>query len=96
MQKDTMVVVEPKFNRQRAIDGMEIGDSVSISRRIELDYGIAKEVLNKHIQQLRSNLDQQATRAAARNKPSKYTVEVGSFISQSGALNVVAVCSRIL
>ena len=95
MPADTMFVVPRTENRQAQIEAMELGDTVSLSRRVDLSMGLAEETIREHTHQLRGILDQQATRARRKVKGSKFTVENGTFITRANALIIVAVCTRV-
>ena len=95
MAEDTMFVVPRTENRQSQIETMELGDTVTVSRRIDLTMGLAEDTVREHNHQIRGILDQQATRARRKVKGNKYIVENGSFVTRSGALMLVAVCTRI-
>lgn len=95
MPADTMFVIGQKENRQAQIDAMELGDTVSISRRIDLSMGIAPDTVKNHNHQIRGILDQQATRARRRSPGSKFIVENGKFVTRDDALILVAVITRI-
>ena len=95
MTEDTMFDILPKENRQSKIEAMELGETISISRRLSLDMGITQEAVAEHVHQLRGILDQQATRARRRVPKAQYTVENGAFITRSGALVLSAICTRI-
>lgn len=95
MAEDTMFVVPRTENRQTQIEAMDLGDTVSISRRVDLTMGLAEDAVKNHTHQIRGILDQQATRARRKVRGSKYVVENGSFVTRSGALMIVAVCTRI-
>lgn len=91
---DTHFEVAPKENRQAAIEGLDIGDCVSIARRIHLQFGIEKDGIQQHTDQVRGIMDQQTHRARRKTKGRKFKVEHGSFITRDGALIITAVCTR--
>lgn len=95
MPADTMFVVPRTENRQAQIEAMDLGDTVSISRRVDLSMGLPEDAIKDHTHQLRGILDQQATRARRKVRGSKFTVENGNFITRAGALMIVAVCTRV-
>lgn len=92
---DEFFEVGRKENRQGQIEEMDIGDSVAISRRIELQHGFADGAITEHNRQIRGIMDQQTHRARRRLKDRKYKVENGSFMTRDGALIVVAVATRV-
>lgn len=92
---DEFFEVSRKENRQGQIEEMDIGDSVAISRRIELQHGFAEGAITEHNRQIRGIMDQQTHRARRRLKDRKYKVENGSFMTRDGALIVVAVATRV-
>lgn len=96
MPRDTMVVVKPRESRQAMIEALDLGESVSISRRIELEAGLSQEAMQDLTHMLRASLDQQTGRARRNRRDVQYTVENGAFITRSGALVLTAVCTRIL
>lgn len=88
--------IEPKENRQQQLEALDVGDSVAIARRIEMQYGFAEGAISEHNRQVRGILDQQVHRARRRRTEYRYTVENGSFMTRDGALLIVAVATRIL
>jgi len=87
--------IEPKENRQSQIEALDIGDSVAIARRIELEGGLASGAITRHNERIRGILDQQTGRARRRLPQRKFKVENGSFTTREGALIVTAVCTRV-
>lgn len=94
MATKEMYVIERADNRQAQIEALDIGDSVSIARRILMDYGIPKETISTYTEKMRGILDQQVHRARRRLKDRKYTVENGAFITRGGAVILTAVVTR--
>lgn len=94
MPKDYVEVV-PKIDRQAQIDAADIGDVVSIGRRIDLSFGLPDGLIAQHTDQMRAILDTQALRARRRNPGRKYSVENGHFMTRSGALMVIVTCTRV-
>ncbi len=92
---DEFFEVSRKENRQGQIEEMDIGDSIAISRRIEMQHGFAEGAITEHNRQIRGIMDQQTHRARRRLKDRKYKVENGSFMTRDGALIVVAVATRV-
>lgn len=88
--------ISRKENRQSMIEDMDIGDTVSISRRIDMRYGFADGAIGAHNRQLRGIADQQTHRARRRFKERKFTVENGSFMTQAGALVLTVAITRIM
>lgn len=95
MASDTLFVVEPGDNRQAQIESLDLGETVSITRRIGSDMGINRDQIAQHFHQLRGTLDQQVKRAKRKVPGGKFIVENGSFITYSGAIMLSAVCTRI-
>lgn len=92
---DEVYEISRKENRQDQIEHMDIGDTVSISRRIELQHGFAEGAISEHNKQVRGIADQQAHRARRRLKDHRYKVENGSFMTRDGALIVTAAITRV-
>lgn len=92
---DEVYEISRKENRQQLIETLDIGDSVSISRRIEMQHGFAEGAIAEHNKLIRGIMDQQAHRARRRQKHHKYKVENGSFMTRDGSLIIVAVCTRV-
>lgn len=88
--------IEHRENRQAQIEQMDIGDTVSISRRIELQHGFAQGAIAEHTRQLRGIADQQTHRARRRYKERKFKVENGSFMTREGALVITAAITRVI
>lgn len=86
--------ISRKENRQDRIETMDIGDTVAIARRIEMQYGFGEGAIAEHNRQVRGIADQQTHRARRRLKERKFKVENGSFMTRDGALIVVAVITR--
>lgn len=82
-------------NRQTLVNKMEVGDTVSISRRVEMQYGFAPGAIAKHHQQLRGTLGQQTDRARKAFKDREFKVECGSFMTSEGAMIITAAVSRL-
>lgn len=95
-QSKEVYVIPKKLNRQSEIDSMEIGQTVSIARRIDLSFGISPEQTQDHSRLLRGILDQQANRARRKDRTKEYTVENGTFISRGGAMIVCATVTRLV
>ena len=91
---DEVFIIDPKENRQAQIERADIGDSVSLARRIDLQFGLPDGAISKHTKQVRGIIDQQVHRARRRYKDRGFTVENGCFLTRDGALMVVAVCTR--
>ncbi len=89
-------LIPKKLNRQAEINEMDIGNTISIARRIDLTFGISPEQTAEHSKQLRGILDQQANRARRGNREKEYTVENGTFISRGGAMVVCATITRLV
>lgn len=92
---DEVYEISRKENRQDQIERMDIGDTVSISRRIELQHGFAENAISEHNKQVRGIADQQAHRARRRLKDHRYKVENGSFMTRDGALIITAAITRV-
>lgn len=88
-------VIAAKENRQSQLEALDIGDSVAIARRIEMQHGFAEGAISEHNRQVRGIMDQQVHRARRRRTECRYTVENGSFLTRDGSLIVVAVATRI-
>jgi hypothetical protein len=96
-KKDTMFVISHGENRQRVIDAMEIGATVSMSVRLDTIMGLPEDAIANHMHMLRGNLDQQARRSRRKFPEKQFIVEGGSFIvTRSSAIMLVAVCTRLL
>lgn len=95
MAEKELYEIERKDDRQHQIEHMEVGDSVSLARRIDLSFGLADGTVARHSTQLRGILDQQTHRARRRNKAMQFKVENGNFITRDGALMVIAICTRM-
>lgn len=87
--------VVPKIDRQAQIDAADIGDVISIGRRIDLTFGLPDGLIAKHTDQMRGIMDTQALRARRRYPGRKYSVENGHFMTRSGALMVIVTCTRV-
>ena len=92
---DEVYEISRKENRQGQIEQLDIGDTVSISRRVELQHGFADGAISEHNKQVRGIADQQAHRARRRFKERKFKVENGSFMTREGALIVTAAITRV-
>lgn len=94
--QDSLFVVPRADNRQSQIEALDIGETISISRRISTDMGVTREQISAHTHQLRGILDQQVSRAKRKVRGSKFIVENGSFITNGGAMMLCVVCTRTL
>lgn len=92
---DEVYEIARKENRQSQIEEADIGDSVAIARRVEMQHGFAEGAISEHNKQVRGIMDQQVYRARRRFKERAFKVENGSFMTRDGALIVVATCTRI-
>lgn len=95
MTKDTSFAVSKKDNRQDQIERLEVGDSVSVSRRLTLDFGLPKDTMSAHMHNLRGTLDQQCARAKRKKQERKFIVESGNYLTREGAIVLVATATRI-
>lgn len=87
--------VPDRENRQSQIETLPIGETISISRRVDLTFGTNPDALAAHTKQVRGILDQQTHRARRKYKANTYRVENGSFLTREGAIIIVAACTRI-
>ena len=81
-------------DRQKQIEKLPLGETISISRRIDLTFGCDPEKITQHNKQVRGILDQQTHRARRKDKSKQYKVENGSFLTRDGAMIIVAACTR--
>lgn len=87
-------LTEDKTSRQTQINAMAVGDSISLSHRLDLSFGLASGAVRSITTLLRGTLDQQANRAR-KGTPNEYVVENGCYLTGAGALVVVCTISRI-
>jgi len=87
--------ISKKENRQGQIESMDIGDTVAIARRVEMQYGFAEGAVTAHNQQVRGIADQQAHRARRRFPDRQFKVENGSFMTRDGSLIITAAVTRV-
>lgn len=92
---DEVYEISRKENRQTQIEQADIGDTVAIARRVEMQHGFADGAIAEHNKQVRGIADQQAHRARRRFKDRKFKVENGSFMTRDGALIVTAAITRV-
>lgn len=79
-------------SRQRQIEALGVGESLSTAKRFDLDH---LHQLPDVVARLRRSLDSQAHRARATHPDRQWKVEVGSFLTQSNsAVAVVALITR--
>lgn len=86
--------ITKKDSRQGQIASLDVGDTVAICRRVEMQYGFAPGAIAKHTNQVRGNLGQQADRARRQFKDRKFELETGSFMTTKGHLHIVATLTR--
>lgn len=86
--------VEKKDSRQKIINAMDIGDTIAIARRVEMQYGFAEGAITKHHLQLKGSLGCQVDRTRKRFKDREYKTESGSFMTKEGSLIIVATVTR--
>ena len=94
MTKDVYAIA-PKDNRQAQIEALDIGDSISVSRRFVIHNGFRENLIAEETHKLRSILDQQVMRARRRYRDQEYTVENVSGLTRAGALMLTAVVTRV-
>lgn len=87
--------VLPKENRQQQIENLDIGETISISRRIILQQ-VPEGAIKAHMDRLRGVADRQTHRARQRRRENQYTTEIGSFITRDGAMILVCAITRLL
>jgi len=87
--------ISKKENRQGQIESMDIGDTVAIARRVEMQYGFAENAITEHNKQVRGIADQQAHRARRRFPDRQFKVENGSFMTRDGSLIITAAVTRV-
>jgi flagellar motor switch protein FliG len=87
--------IPERENRQTLIETLPIGETISISRRVDLTFGVNPEALSEHTKQVRGILDQQTHRARRKHKTHEYKVENGSFLTREGAIILTAACTRV-
>lgn len=92
---DEVYEISRKENRQTQIEQMDIGDTVAIARRVELQHGFAEGAITEHNKQIRGIADQQAHRARRRFTERRFKVENGSYMTRDGALIVTAAVTRV-
>ena len=86
-------LTDDKMSRQQQINDMDVGDSISLSHRLDLSYGLADGAVRDITALLRGTLDQQANRAR-KGTSNEYKVENGSYLTTAGALIVVCTITR--
>lgn len=91
---DDLYEITKKESRQGLIAELDIGDSVAISRRINLSFGVDPAAMSQHSNRLRGVLGQQAHRARRQFKERKFEIETGTFITAAGNLHVVSTITR--
>lgn len=94
MSDQELYEVPEQENRQQQIENLELNETVSIARRIDLTFGIAPDMVAQHVKQVRGILDQQAHRARRKHKERQFKVENGSFLTREAAMMIVATCTR--
>lgn len=92
---DEVYEISRKENRQSKIEALDIGDTVAIARRVEMQHGFADGAITEHNKQIRGIADQQAHRARRRFTERKFKVENGSFMTRDGALIITAAVTRV-
>lgn len=93
---DTEVYAIPKKeNRQTALEALEIGETISITRRVAMQYGFPADVIRTHTEQMRGIFTQQCRRARQRRKEYVYKIETGNFVTADAALVIVAAATRM-
>lgn len=96
MNSDSEVyLVDHKVDRQKQIEALELGDTISIARRVDLTFGISPEVITEHRRQLRGVMDVQCYRARRKVTTAEFKVENGSFLTTDAAMMIVATVTRI-
>lgn len=94
MSDQELYEIPDRENRQQQIEMLDLNETVSIARRVDLTFGISPEVVAEHVKQVRGILDQQAHRARRKHKERKFKVENGQFLTREAAMMIVATCTR--
>lgn len=95
MSTKELYVIPRNESRQAQLEALAIGESVTISKRIEMEYGCPPGTIGNHSERLRGIMDQQVNRARRKRREYRYTVENGSFLTRSGAIILNVVATRI-
>lgn len=83
-------------SRKSTIELLDIGDSYSVARRLDLTFGLSDAERIKHTEQVRVSVESMAARARRKNPGRKFVVE--SFIghpSSKAVIFVSAVVTRL-
>lgn len=94
MEDSEEQVIAFDATRAAQIKRLDVGESVSVVRRIEIKYGFGEGALAHHAKQIRGIVDQQAHRARKQMPSRKFKVENGTFLTQDGALIICAAITR--
>lgn len=82
-------------SQQKRIELMDIGDTISTSRRIDMTGGLDQKLLIDNRAFVRSTMDQQAQRARRKMRPADYIVELTEGLTRAGALIITAAITRV-
>ena len=90
----TSVAVRVRDSRQAQLERLEVGDCLSLARRVDLIYGVPEGALAKLTDELRATMDVQVNRLRRHFTERTYAVQIGKFVTQSGEIMLVVVCTR--
>lgn len=90
------VNVTRRENRSGLLSELDIGESVSISSRIDLSFGLPEKRIRDEVDRLRQTLDTQVSRVRRKFREREYIVENGSFITPRQGVVITAVATRLL
>lgn len=92
--KDTHEVIFRKDSRAAQIAMLDINDSVTISQRLALDFGVSPGAIHAHADRLRSIMEQQTSRIRKEYKDRKFVVETSTGLTKGGALMIHVTTTR--
>lgn len=82
-------------SRAKAIENLEPGESLSIAKRVALDFGVTSDELTSIKDQLRGVIDGQVHRTRRKHTGRLYKTEIVSALTPQGAaLIIVCCCTR--
>ena len=85
-------ISESVASRAQAIENLEPGESISISKRVALDFGITADEVVSIKDQLRGIMDGQVHRVRRKYSGRIYRTEIVSAVSPQGAGFIVTCC----
>ncbi len=84
----------PRCTQQMIVDYLPIGESYSLTHRLDLTYGIDAKARGTVAERLRGRLDQMTFKSRQGQRGKKFRTEVLYALAHGNAIYVICVCTR--